>query len=84
MFHQNLGITFRTMHRYDEAIAEYLTATQLNPHEAGAVFDLAVCYEQTNRRELAVETYQRYARMVEARDPAAAQRARDAATAAGR
>ncbi|MCA9612285.1 MAG: tetratricopeptide repeat protein, partial [Myxococcales bacterium] len=73
----NLAIALRASNRHDEAIPHYERALALGRRGEGLLFDLAVSYEQVGQYQLAIETYERFVRDVQSRDPAAAQRARD-------
>lgn len=74
-FHLNLAITLRSAKQYKEAIGHYERALEQGLDRPSAVFDLGVCYERSGNTDKAIETYQRFAELVRAKDPDAAKEA---------
>lgn len=75
--HRNLAIVLRGMERFADAIPEYELVLEQAPDDAGALYDLGNCHEKLGNADTAVETYQRYVKLLEKRDPEGAQRGRD-------
>lgn len=67
----------RSAEKWQEAIGYYQKYLNSNPHDAGALYDLANCYEKLGRPEEAVQTYNRYVEEVRNSDPASAERVKD-------
>lgn len=57
--HYYLGLTYGSLKRWDEAIAQYLTALRINPGYAEADNDLALAYSATKRPGEAIAAEQR-------------------------
>jgi len=60
--HHQLGDQYRLRQRYDEAIAEYRQALQLDPQHKDTLFNIAACLEYQDLLAKALETYQQAGR----------------------
>jgi len=56
--HHQLGDQYRLRQRYDEAIAEYRQALQLDPQHKDTLFNIAACQEYQGKLDEALLTYQ--------------------------
>jgi len=76
---RNLAISLRGAKRYKEAIPIYIKAIELGEGgPADLLFDLASCYEKVGNTQMAIATFERYIKVIENTDPAAATRAQRA------
>jgi tetratricopeptide (TPR) repeat protein len=57
--HHRLGDQLRLRQRYDDALAAYRKAIQLDPLHKDTLFNIAACLEYTGQYSLALEAYQR-------------------------
>lgn len=73
---RNLAITLRGVERFKDAIPHYEKYVAQKPNDDGMLYDLANCYEKMGAGANAVRTYKRYVDAINAKDPAAAERAR--------
>jgi spermidine synthase len=55
--HHELGDQYRIRRRYDEAIAEYRIALQLDPKHKDTLFNIAACQEYLGQLEVALDTF---------------------------
>jgi tetratricopeptide (TPR) repeat protein len=56
--HFNLGVTYRTLHRWDEARRAFERAVQLKPEWAEAQFNLGNCYRDEQRIDQAIAAFE--------------------------
>lgn len=56
--HYNLGVAYQEQGRFDDAIREYQTATNLNPNHAKAYSNMGAVYHQQGRLDDAIREYQ--------------------------
>jgi tetratricopeptide (TPR) repeat protein len=66
----------RGAERYADAIPHYEKFVAKKPWDVGMLYDLANCYEKMGDTAKAVPAYERYAKAVAEKDPAAAERAK--------
>ncbi len=57
--HHELGDQYRLRHRYEDALAEYQRALQLDPKHKDTLFNIAACQEYIGRLEDALANYKR-------------------------
>jgi tetratricopeptide (TPR) repeat protein len=56
--HFNLGVAYQEQGRFDDAIREYQTATNLNPNNVRAYNNMGVVYQKQGRLDDAIRKYQ--------------------------
>jgi Flp pilus assembly protein TadD len=78
-FRRNLAIALRSAERYQEAIPQYVAVTKKDRSDAGALYDLAACYEKMGQTDDAAKAYQQYAELVRYSDEKGAKRATERA-----
>ncbi|HZW26479.1 MAG TPA: tetratricopeptide repeat protein [Gallionella sp.] len=55
--HHQLGDQYRLRQRYNEALAEYQTAIEMDPQHKDTLFNIAACLEYTGQIPAALDTY---------------------------
>lgn len=56
----NLAFAYYGLGYYLEAIKEFKSSLETNPHLANSYYGLALCYEKLNLREKAIESWEKY------------------------